>query len=76
MNVNVLNVEQSTKEVCQLASAFFTLTNEYINKVYRVFLVLMKNYGWSFTELYCLPVSLRTWIVNQTSDMMKEANNQ
>lgn len=36
----------------------------------------MKDYGWSFNELYCLPVSLRTWIIEQSVEMTKRENNK
>mgnify|MGYP003134562046 FL=1 len=36
----------------------------------------MKDFGWSFTELYCLPVSLRTWIINETLEMTKTNNKE
>jgi len=40
-----------------------------------MFLRLMKDFGWTWTELYCLPVSLRTWIIEKSTEMV-ETNNE
>jgi len=32
---------------------------------------MMKTFNWSFTELYCLPVSLRSWIFDRSAEMVE-----
>jgi hypothetical protein len=46
---------------CRLRRTFFGLTSDYTEQVYEQFF-LMKYYGgWSFIEVYNLPVGLRQW---------------
>jgi hypothetical protein len=35
----------------------------------------MKEFNWSFNELYCLPVSLRRWIIEQSVKMTETKGN-
>jgi ribosomal protein S10 len=43
----------------------FGLDNEYIKSVYEE-IFLMKYYaGWSFTELYNLPIVIRRWFLSR-----------
>ena len=40
---------------------------------------MIKDYNWSFTEMYMLPVALRTWYIDKACEMakkMNEASNQ
>ena len=48
---------------------FFGLTDEYMENVYEQFFLLKHYGGWSLTELYSLPIGLRTWWIKRT---MKE----
>ena len=42
-------------------STFFGLTTEYIKDIYEVIFLLKYYGGWSFTEVYNLPIGLRKW---------------
>ena len=44
-----------------MARTFFGLTPDYMEAVYEQFFQLKHHGGWSFIELYNLPVGLRTW---------------
>jgi hypothetical protein len=44
-----------------------------MENVYEQFFILKHYGGWSLTELYTLPVGLRTWWINRT---MKEYEKQ
>ena len=43
------------------ARIFFGLTDKYIEATYEQFFQLKHFGGWSFTEMYNLPVGLRMW---------------
>lgn len=64
----------STKEVYRCRLAFFGLTSEYIQAVYENFLFMIKDYNWSFTEMYMLPVALRRWYIDKAYEMAKKMN--
>jgi len=44
-----------------LTATFFGLTSEYTTKVYDVF-IRMRQFGWTFHELYGFPIGLRDYI--------------
>ena len=49
---------------------FFGLNGDYIKDVYEQFF-LMKYYGgWSFTEAYNLPISIRRWFLDRLSKQL------
>jgi len=35
---------------------------------------MIKDYNWSFTEMYMLPVALRTWYIDKACEMAKKMN--
>ncbi len=47
---------------------FFGLTSEYMENVYEQFFILKHYGGWSLSELYTLPVGLRSWWLKRTTD--------
>ena len=44
-----------------MGQTFFGLTDKYIEATYEQFFQLKHFGGWSFTEMYNLPVGLRLW---------------
>ena len=44
---------------------FFGLTAKYIESVYEQFFVLKHFGGWSFIEMYNLPLGLRNWFTKR-----------
>lgn len=55
---------------------FFGLTDEYIENVYEEIFNLKHHGGWSFIEVYNLPIQLRRWflkrLIKQFDDERKE----
>ena len=44
---------------------FFGLTNEYIESVYEEIFNLKHHGGWSFIEVYNLPIQIRRWFLTR-----------
>ena len=44
---------------------FFGLTNEYIESVYEEIFNLKHHGGWSFIEVYNLPIQIRRWFLKR-----------
>ena len=54
--------------------SFFGLNSEYSKQLYEQ-IFLMKHYGgWSFTEVYNLPVGLRNWFYERLVQQYEEEN--
>ncbi len=55
---------------------FFGLSDQYVEAIYEQFFLLKHHGGWSFMEVYNLPVGLRLWFLKrlqkQFSDEKKE----
>jgi len=51
---------------CRSRRTFFGLTDEYNEGIYEQIFFLKYNAGWSFSEVYSLPVGLRNWFVQRT----------
>jgi len=49
----------------RLERTFFGLTDKYMEGVYEQFFILKHHGGWSFTEVYSLPVGLRMWWIQR-----------
>jgi len=67
---------------CRLRQTFFGLTDDYNEGVYEQIFFLKYTGGWSFSEIYNLPVGLRNWFVKRTvkqledeAQAIKEASN-
>jgi len=43
-----------------------------MENVYEQFFFLKYYGGWSLTEMYSLPIGLRTWFVERLSDQLKK----
>jgi hypothetical protein len=51
---------------------FFGLTDKYSEALYEQ-IFLMKHFGgWSFTEIYNLPIGLRNWFCNRMGKQFEE----
>lgn len=53
---------------------FFGLGTEYIANVYEEFFVLKYYGGWSFTEAYNLPITIRRWFLEKLIKQMEKEN--
>ena len=51
---------------------FFGLTSDYIKDVYEQMFFMNYLGNWSITELYNLPVGLRSWFVRRTIKQKEE----
>lgn len=52
----------------------FGLDNEYIKSVYEEFFLLKYHGGWSFTEVYNLPVQIRRWFLDRLIKQFDKEN--
>lgn len=55
---------------------FFGLNDEYIESVYESFFALKYHGGWSFTEAYNLPITIRNWFVKRLIKQKREESEQ
>ena len=55
-----------------LQPTFFGLTDEYSEHLYEQIFFLKYYGGWSFTEVYNLPIKLREWFVNRLSKQKED----
>ena len=53
---------------------FFGLNNEYIATVYEEFFLLKYYGGWSFSEAYNLPISIRKWFLERLLKQKEDEN--
>jgi len=54
------------------------LTTDYAHATYENIFYMIKEFNWSFTELYILPIALRNWYIElaaQSIKKLKEASN-
>ena len=61
----VLLVITSKNWRCLSGQTFFGLTDNYMEAVYEQFFLLKHHGGWSFMEIYNLPVGLRIWFLQR-----------
>ena len=64
-----------TNSTFPLQPTFFGLTDEYSENIYEQFFFLKYYGGWSFTEVYNLPIKLREWFVNRLTRQQKEESD-
>lgn len=50
----------------------FGLGNDYIRHVYEEIFVLKHHGGWSFTEVYNLPIQIRRWFLTRLSKQFED----
>ena len=60
----------------RLLKTFFGLSDKYIESVYEQFFALKHFGGWSFIEMYNLPIGLRNWFVERLARQFKEEKEQ
>ena len=58
---------------CPLRSSFFGLSDEYIENVYEQIFLLKYHGGWSFIEVYNLPILIRGWFLKR---LVKQKNDE
>ena len=51
---------------------FFGLTDKYMEAIYEHFFVLKHHGGWSFIEMYNLPIGLRNWFVERLKKQFED----
>ena len=56
--------------------SFFGLNDEYIENVYEKFFILKYHGGWSFTEAYNLPVTIREWFLRRLAKQFEDEKEQ
>lgn len=61
---------------CPFQSAFFGLTNNYMENVYEQFFMLKYHGGWSFIEAYSLPIGLRLWFIKRLQKQFEDEKKQ
>jgi hypothetical protein len=62
--------------ICLFQPTFFGLTNAYVKDVYEQIFLLKYHGGWSFTEVYNLPIALREWFVKRLSEQFEKESKQ
>ena len=55
---------------------FFGLSEDYSENVYEQFFFLKYHGGWSFTEVYNLPIGLRSWFVQRLVKQFEDEKKQ
>ena len=59
-----------------MGQTFFGLTDKYSESVYDQIFLLKYHGGWSFMELYNLPVGLRLWFLQRLQKQFKDEKKQ
>ena len=56
---------------CPSGQTFFGLTDKYSESVYDQIFLLKYHGGWSFIEVYNLPIGLRRWFLRRLEQQFK-----
>ena len=56
---------------CPSGQTFFGLTDKYSESVYDQIFLLKYHGGWSFIEVYNLPIGLRRWFLGRLEKQFK-----
>ena len=56
----------------RLERTFLGLTDRYMEAVYEQFFALKHHGGWSFIEMYNLPIGLRNWFVERLKKQFED----
>ena len=59
-----------------MGQTFFGLTDKYIEVIYEQFFILKHHGGWSFTEVYNLPVGLRLWFLSRLQKQFEDEKKE
>jgi hypothetical protein len=76
MKLFVNIVARNPRLICPFQPTFFGLNDRYIENVYEQFFVLQYHGGWSFTEAYNLPITLREWFVERLGKQFQDEKEQ
>lgn len=57
---------------CRSRKNFFGLSDDYSKAIYEQIFSLKYHGGWSFTELYNLPIGLRNWFAERLAKQFKD----
>jgi hypothetical protein len=60
----------------RLPQTFFGLNDKYSEGVYEEFFLLKHHGGWSFIEMYNLPVKLRRWWLERLTKQFEQEKKQ
>jgi len=61
---------------CPSGQTFFGLSDKYLENVYEQIFLLKYHGGWSFIEIYNLPIGLRRWFLTRLEKQFAEENEQ
>ena len=53
-----------TKGVCLFRQAFFSLNSNYIKGIYENMMILIWKAGWTYGDIYNMPIIKRDWLFN------------
>jgi hypothetical protein len=59
-----------------LERTFFGLNGKYMESVYEQFFILKHFGGWSFIEMYNLPIGLRNWFTERLQKQFKDEKKE
>tara|TARA_B100000161_G_C33307235_1_gene305541 strand:+ start:119 stop:373 length:255 start_codon:yes stop_codon:yes gene_type:complete len=76
MNTHALRVDTKKGWRCPSGRTFFGLNDKYMESVYEQFFALKHFGGWSFIEMYNLPIGLRNWFTERLQRQFKEEKKQ
>ena len=60
----------------RLIRTFFGLTDKYSEALYEQFFIMKHFGGWSFTEMYNLPIGLRNWFCERMRKQFEEEKKE
>ena len=72
----VLSVIVSRQWRFRLRRTFFGLDDEYIENAYEQFFLLKYFGGWSFFEVYSLPIIIRQWFLTRLRKQIEREREQ
>ncbi len=72
--VPVSIVPTSRKGVCLSRRTFFSLNSNYIEDLYTNITAIVSQTGWSYKDLFNLPIKKRNWIFQLIFKLDQQAN--
>ena len=74
--MSVVSVAHQQCLMSRLPQTFFGLSDKYARAVYEEFFILKHHGGWSFIEMYNLPIGLRKWWLERLAKQFEEERKQ
>ena len=74
--MNAVSVALIRKWRCRLQRTFFGLTDSYHESIYEEMFILKYHGGWSFIEVYNLPIQLRHWFTRRLAKQFEDEKKQ